>query len=89
MDDREQAITLLPLVEVRQDARIMRLLVISLAVGHHDECRKMSGGWLATFASTGSLRAQQRSCLGSARSVFATEKFHKLVNLIARREGFR
>ena len=76
MDDRKQAITFLPPVEVRQNTRVVRLLVIFLAVGHHDECRKMSCGRLAAFASTGPLRAQQRGCLGSARSVFATEEFH-------------
>ena len=36
MDDRKQAITILPPVEVRQDIQVMRLLVIFLAVGHHD-----------------------------------------------------
>ena len=75
MDDREQAITLLPLVEVRQNTRVVRLLVIFLAVGYQDECRRMSGGRLAAFASTGPLRAQQKSYLGSARSVSQPKSF--------------
>ena len=89
VDDREQAVTLLPPVEVRQDVQVMRFLMVLLAVGRHDECRKMSARRLATFASDGTLGTQQRSCLGSARSIFTTEKFHKLVNLISGWEVFR
>ena len=67
----------------------MRLLVIFLAVGQHDERWEMSGGRLAAFASTGPLRTQQRSCLRPARSAFATEELHKLMNLVAGREVLR
>ena len=55
MNDRKQPIAIPLPVEVRQDPRVVRLLMILLAVRQNDKDWKMTSRRLAAFAPTGPL----------------------------------
>ena len=55
-DDWEQSVSISLPLEMWQDARVMRFLMVLFTVRQDDEGWDMSSGGLAAFAPTGSLR---------------------------------